>query len=107
MTSGWPGGYIAPRDIRPLVPPWPDRTTAWGGCLALIDTANGIAVREPPTAWMYPNVDLTLLHRRPEGRWTVPARACRQGVDDVQTNCGRPLPDWGSVPIGRTESPGR
>ncbi|WP_240634145.1 MULTISPECIES: acyl-CoA thioesterase domain-containing protein [Streptomyces] len=39
--------------------------------VALVDTANGIAVRQPPTAWMFPNVHLTIhLHRQPEGRWT-------------------------------------
>ncbi|CAM5308054.1 thioesterase family protein [Streptomyces purpurascens] len=87
LTSVWPGGYIASLDVRPLAPPRPGRTTAWvstrldlvagqtvsplASYIALIDTANGIAVRQPPTAWMFPNVDLTLhLHRRPEGRWT-------------------------------------
>lgn len=87
MGSVWPGGYIASVDVRPLAPPQPGRTTAWistdldlvGGqassplasYLTLVDTANGIAVRQPPTAWMYPNVDLTIhLHRQPEGRWT-------------------------------------
>src|SRR5690606_40119049 len=31
---------------------------------------NGIAVREAPTEWMFPNVDLTVhLHRQPRGRW--------------------------------------
>lgn len=87
LTSVWPGGYIASLDVRPLAPPQPGRTTAWittqldlvagepssalASFVALVDTANGIAVRQPPTAWMYPNVDLTIhLHRRPEGRWT-------------------------------------
>ncbi|MFG2890976.1 thioesterase family protein [Streptomyces sp. NPDC048248] len=87
MTSVWPGGYIASLDVRPLAPPQPGRTTAWistrlglvagqpvsplASFVALVDTANGIAVRQPPTAWMFPNVDLTIhLHRRPEGRWT-------------------------------------
>ncbi|MFF0157918.1 thioesterase family protein [Streptomyces sp. NPDC005263] len=87
MTQVWPGGYIASLDVRPLAPPQPGRTTAWvstrfdlvaGECasplasyVALVDTANGIAARQPPTAWMFPNVDLTLhLHRQPEGRWT-------------------------------------
>jgi hypothetical protein len=87
MASVWPGGYIASLDVRPLAPPLPGRTTAWvstrldlvagepcsplASYLALVDTANGIAVRQPPTAWMFPNVDLTLhLHRQPEGRWT-------------------------------------
>lgn len=87
LTSVWPGGYIASLDVRPLAPPQPGRTTAWlsshldlvagqvssplASYIALVDTANGIAVRQPPTAWMFPNVDLTVhLHRRPEGRWT-------------------------------------
>ncbi|WJV50953.1 thioesterase family protein [Streptomyces flavofungini] len=87
MGSVWPGGYIASVDVRPLAPPQPGRTTAWvstaldlvagqtvsplASYLALVDTANGIAVRRPPTAWMYPNVDLTVhLHRQPKGRWT-------------------------------------
>ncbi|MFH9068920.1 thioesterase family protein [Streptomyces alboflavus] len=87
MSSVWPGGYIASVDVRPLAPPQPGRTTAWistdldlvagqtisplASYLALVDTANGIAVRQPPTAWMYPNVDLTIhLHRQPRGRWT-------------------------------------
>ncbi|CAM5645040.1 hypothetical protein STENM36S_06164 [Streptomyces tendae] len=39
--------------------------------VALVDTANGIAVRQSPREWMFPNVDLTLhLHRAPRGRWT-------------------------------------
>lgn len=87
LTSVWPGGYIASLDMRPLAPPQPGRTTAWistdldlvagqtasslASYVALVDTANGIAVRQPPTAWMFPNVDLTIhLHRRPEGHWT-------------------------------------
>lgn len=87
MASVWPGGYIASVDVRPLAPPQPGRTTAWvstgldlvagrtasplASYIALVDTANGIAVRQSPTAWMFPNVDLTIhLHRQPEGTWT-------------------------------------
>ncbi|MFF5251297.1 thioesterase family protein [Streptomyces leeuwenhoekii] len=87
LASLWPGGYIASLDVRPVGAPRPGRTTAWistsvglvagqaasplASYLALVDTANGIAVRRPPTAWMFPNVDLTVhLHRRPEGNWT-------------------------------------
>lgn len=87
MASLWPGGYIASLDVRPLAPPQPGRTTAWvsthldlvagqtssplASYIALVDTANGIAVRQPPTAWMFPNVDLTIhLHRQPEDGWT-------------------------------------
>ncbi|MET9657516.1 thioesterase family protein [Streptomyces sp. NPDC006510] len=87
MSEVWPGGYIASLDVRPLAPPRAGRTTAWistplalvagepssplASFLALVDTANGIAVRQPPTQWMFPNVDLTVhLHRRPVGEWT-------------------------------------
>ncbi|WP_233518440.1 thioesterase family protein [Streptomyces corynorhini] len=87
MSSVWPGGYILSLDTRPLAPPRPGRATAWvrsrvdlvagepstplASYLALVDTANGIAVRQPPTAWMFPNVDLTIhLHRQPVGPWT-------------------------------------
>ncbi|MFI2762367.1 thioesterase family protein [Streptomyces echinatus] len=87
LHSVWPGGYIASLDVRPLAPPRPGRATAWistgldlvagepssplASYVALVDTANGIAARQSPTAWMFPNVDLTIhLHRRPEGRWT-------------------------------------
>ncbi|WP_405577582.1 thioesterase family protein [Streptomyces sp. NBC_01092] len=87
MSDVWPGGYIASLDVRPVAPPRPGRTTAWistplelvagvpvsplASYLALVDTANGIAVRQPPTACMFPNVDLTVhLHRQPRGTWT-------------------------------------
>ncbi|MYU20582.1 thioesterase family protein [Streptomyces sp. SID8352] len=87
MDETWPGGYIASLDVRPVAPPRPGRTTAWistglalvageesgplASYLALVDTANGIAVRRPPTEWMFPNVDLTVhLHRQPRGGWT-------------------------------------
>jgi hypothetical protein len=87
LSDVWPGGYIASLDVRPVAPPRPGRTTAWvstplalvagepsgplASYVALVDTANGIAVRQPPGAWMFPNVDLTVhLHRPPRGRWT-------------------------------------
>lgn len=36
----------------------------------LLDSANGIAVRQSPTEWMFPNVDWTLhLFRAPVGEW--------------------------------------
>src|SRR5690606_41941989 len=39
--------------------------------LSRVDAATGIAVRQSPTEWMCPNVDLTVhLHRQPEGDWT-------------------------------------
>ncbi|WP_449348400.1 thioesterase family protein [Streptomyces shaanxiensis] len=87
LSDTWPGGYIASLDVRPVAPPRPGRTAAWistpldlvagrpsgpvASYLALVDTANGIAVRQPPGQWMFPNVDLTVhLHRPPRGPWT-------------------------------------
>lgn len=86
MTSLWPGDYIASLDVRLTRPPAPGRATAWVNTplqlveaepssdlarfIALVDTANGIAVRRSPREWMFPNVDLTIhLHRQPTGDW--------------------------------------
>lgn len=85
MQQRWGGGFIRTLQFRaeawrpgrnrvwvrtdlPLVGGEPRSETAeWVG---LLDTANGIAVRTDPRAWMFPNVDLTLhLHRQPRGRW--------------------------------------
>ncbi len=86
LTSLWPGGYITSLEARPLGQTVPGRGRAWlttGAALvadesasdlarfvALVDTANGIAVREDPARWLYANVDLTIhLYRSPRGRW--------------------------------------
>ncbi len=86
MDDTWPGGYIDSLEVRPLRPPVPGRATGWLGTdtklvegedasahasfIALVDTANGIAVRQPPTSWLYPNLDLTIhLYRQPVGSW--------------------------------------
>ncbi|MEV6560879.1 thioesterase family protein [Nocardia sp. NPDC051756] len=86
LTDIWAGGYIASLDMRPVAPPKPGQTTAWittrldliagetssplASYIALIDTANGIAVRQSPATWMFPNVDLTIhFYRQPTGRW--------------------------------------
>ncbi|MEF2977382.1 thioesterase family protein [Subtercola sp. YIM 133946] len=82
----WSGGYVASLDVRPVTPPRPGRTTAWLGSglqlvageqasphasfIALVDTANGIAVRQTPGSWLFPNLDLTIhLYRQPTGAW--------------------------------------
>ena len=87
MSDAWPGEFITTLEVRPTVPVRPGRTTAWistrldllageqvsdlARFLALVDTANGIAVRESPKDWLFPNLDLTVhLHRQPRGRWT-------------------------------------
>lgn len=82
MTSVWPGGYIASLAVRRSPDAVPGRACAWvdsplalvdgvaSSPLArfamLVDTANGLSVREDPRTWMFPNVDLTVhLHRPP------------------------------------------
>lgn len=72
--------------MRAVAPPQPGRARAWlrtqtalvagerasahAAYTALVDTANGIAVRQPPTEWMFPNVDLTIhFFRQPAGDW--------------------------------------
>jgi acyl-CoA thioesterase len=86
LTQTWTGGYVASLEERAVKPPQPGRTTAWlrtplelvadepasstARFIALVDTANGIAVRESPKAWMFPNLDLTIhLYRQPTGPW--------------------------------------
>src|SRR5699024_2096598 len=86
LTATWPGDYATTLDMRPVAGPAPGRVTAWlttplaivdgepttdlGRFALLIDTANGIAVREPPQQWHFPNVDLTIhLFRQPTGPW--------------------------------------
>jgi Thioesterase-like superfamily len=80
----WSGGYIASLEIRRSADTVLGRAQAWlstpvdlvagepAGSLArfvgLVDTANGIAVRQHPGEWMFPNVDLSLhLYRQPTG----------------------------------------
>ncbi|TFD52240.1 thioesterase family protein [Cryobacterium frigoriphilum] len=86
MTDTWPGGYVASLEAKSVAPPQPGRASAWlrsdfdlvagepssahASFIALVDTANGVAARESPTEWMFPNLDLTIhLHRQPTGPW--------------------------------------
>lgn len=87
MDEEWSGGYVSSVEVRRTPPSRRGRAAAWvsssvalvagepvgalASYLALVDTANGIAVQQDPTAWMFPNLDLTVhLHRRPRGPWT-------------------------------------
>ncbi|MCK1794834.1 thioesterase family protein [Streptomyces sp. XM4193] len=87
MDELWPGGYIGSVEVRRRAGAVPGRSAAWirtpldlvagepsgalASYLALVDTANGIAVRQSPREWMFPNTDLTVhLHRQPSGGWT-------------------------------------
>jgi hypothetical protein len=86
LTSTWPGGYIESIEYRPIGRPEPGRGAAWlrtqlplvageertqpARFVGLLDTANGIAVRESPEEWFYPNVDLSVhFWRQPVGEW--------------------------------------
>ncbi|AKT52527.1 thioesterase [Arsenicicoccus sp. oral taxon 190] len=85
-TTIWGGGFIRSLDFRSVEGGVPGRGKAWVGTdlglvdgeessevarfLGLVDTANGIAVRQHPGEWMFPNVDLTVhLFRRPRFGW--------------------------------------
>ena len=86
VADVWPGGYIRSIEVRRLEGLQPGRGAAWlrstvdliagertsdiARFIALIDTANGIAVRESPESWMFPNLDLTIhFFRMPVGEW--------------------------------------
>lgn len=118
MDSVWSGGFIESLRTRVVGEPRPGRTTAWvstgydlvageevsplASFVALIDTANGIAVRQEPTKWMFPNVDLTIhLYRQPAGEWTgldteVTFGANGQGLTSTDLHDRR-------GPVGRAE----
>jgi hypothetical protein len=82
MTDLWPGGFIRSLRIRRDASSVPGRGRAWmqatvplvagetvsptAAFLALVDTANGMTVRESPKEWLFPNLDLSIhLHRTP------------------------------------------
>ncbi len=82
-SGTWPGGYIRSLVAHRDAASGPGRGRVWLGSRAalvdepfsataafvgLVDTANGIAVRQDPREWMFPNVDLGVhLHRAPMG----------------------------------------
>ncbi len=85
-ASVWKGGYIASVEIHTDPASVPGRGRVWmrtgvtlvegietsptAAYIGLVDTANGIAVREDPREWIFPNLDLSIhLHREPSGPW--------------------------------------
>ena len=105
LTEVWPGGYIGQLEARQARPVRPGRGATWvtspavlvsgdepdplAEFVARIDTANGVAVRQSPEEWAFPNVDLTVhLFREPAGAWT--------GLDTSV--------DWGPTGLGVTSS---
>ncbi len=86
FSALWQGGYIAALEARQSPEARPGRARSWvrtrlplvdgeidppvAGFLKLIDTANGLAVRESPGRVFFANVDLTVhLFRQPEAGW--------------------------------------
>jgi hypothetical protein len=85
-TRTWDGGFIAGLEFRVLPGRRPGRGQVWirtdnelvhgrqagdlPSFVALIDSANGIAVRVDPAELLFPNTDLSIhVIRQPRGRW--------------------------------------
>ncbi|NNG19358.1 thioesterase family protein [Naumannella sp. ID2617S] len=85
-TALWPGGYINSVLIRRDPASRAGRGRCWirsdsqlladgsvtptAHFVRLVDTANGVATRVPPSEWLFPNTDLTVhLYRNPVGDW--------------------------------------
>lgn len=86
LSSVWGGGFIGALEARQDVAARPGRGRSWlrtrfplvagetdppvAGFLKLVDSANGLVVREPPGNVFFANVDLTVhLFRQPEAGW--------------------------------------
>ncbi len=86
ISDIWPGGFIRSLKFKKVASNGPGNGTAWlstpyplvlgekseanAAFMGLIDTANGIAVRQNPRDWLFPNVDLTVhLFRQPRHGW--------------------------------------
>ena len=82
----WAGGYIDSLQGRRAGTSVPGRGQVWlrtditlvedvevsptAAFVGLVDTANGVLVREDPCLWMFPNIDLSIhLWRRPKAGW--------------------------------------
>ncbi|MGO1544553.1 MAG: thioesterase family protein [Gulosibacter sp.] len=87
IQNTWPGGFISSLQAWASSPTAAGRGRAWlrselplvagevdtplAHFARVLDAANGVAVREDPGTWMFPNVDFTLhLFRQPTGDWT-------------------------------------
>ncbi len=86
ISSVWGGGFIASLEARQDLDNRPGRGRSWlrtryplvageidppvAGFLKLVDTANGLVVRERPSSVFFANVDLTVhFIRQPEAGW--------------------------------------
>jgi hypothetical protein len=86
LSSIWSGGFVGSLEARQDVEARPGRGLSWirtryplvegeidppvAGFLKLVDTANGLVVRERPGGVFFANVDLTVhFFRQPEAGW--------------------------------------
>jgi hypothetical protein len=116
--SVWSGGYIASLDQHGHPDNAPGRGRGWirstvslvegvdvsptAAYLGLVDTANGIVVREDPRTWMFPNVDLTVhLFRAPEAGWVGFDTTVTFGSDGLGLTSSTLYDVHG--PVGRSE----
>ena len=114
----WPGGYIAALDIRRATDDVPGHGAVWqrtaydlvmgeastdlARFLLHVDTMNGMAVRQDPREWLFPNVDLTVhLHRRPAYGWVGIAPDVTFGAEGVGLTSATLYDQAG--PVGRAE----
>lgn len=105
LTQLWAGGYISQIDTRQNESRRPGHSLTWlrsstvlvageeqfpvAEYIARVDTANGLAVRESPEAWIFPNIDLSIrFYRTPDPAWN--------GFDTTVS--------WGATGIGLTSS---
>lgn len=105
----WSGGYIESVEFRVAPDAAPGRSRAWlrtavplivdepvsdlVAFTTLVDTANGLAARQEPSRWLFPNLDLTIHYTRTPcfgggERWI--------GLDTAAT--------WGPEGIGLTST---
>ena len=117
-SAVWPGGFIAALDIRRPGPVRPGRGSVWqrtayplvegedstdtARFLLHVDTANGMAVRQDPREWLFPNLDLTVhLHRRPRYGWVGISSEVVFGAEGVGLTSAVLHDEDG--PVGRAE----
>ena len=117
-SSVWKGGYIASVEIHTDPGSVPGRGRVWmrthhplvegvdvgpvATYLGLVDTANGVAVREDPRTWMFPNLDLSVhFHREPVGPWVGLDTTVVFGADGLGVTSSVLHDERG--PVGRAE----
>jgi hypothetical protein len=116
--SLWRGGYIASLTMQADPANAAGRGRVWirtdhplvegvavspsAAYLGLVDTANGVVVREDPREWMFPNLDLSVhLYRTPTGPWVGLDTTVVFGADGIGLTSSTLHDERG--PVGRAE----